>query len=116
MLILAAIGVNLSGIELPQFLSALVLLGVGWNFLYIGGSTLLTECYTHEEKAKVQGLNDFLVAGSMVVTAFSSGLLFSLYSWQSVNLAVVPLLLAVLAGVIWLGLRRYASAPKTGET
>ena len=89
---------------------------MGWNFLYIGGSTLLTECYSQEEKAKVQGLNDFLVAGSMVVTAFSSGLLFSLYSWQSVNFAVVPLLLAVLTGVIWLGLRRYASSPKTGET
>ena len=52
LLILAAIGVNLSGIQLPQFLSALVLLGVGWNFLYIGGSTLLTECYSPRGKSQ----------------------------------------------------------------
>ena len=114
-MILACVAVNLSGIDLLQFLSALVLLGLGWNFLYIGGSTLLTETYRSEEKAKVQGLNDFLVSGTMVVTAFSSGALFNLFSWQSVNLAVVPTLLVVLTGIVWLGLRRYAKAAKTGS-
>ena len=70
---LACIAINVSGIELLQFFSGLVLLGIGWNFLFIGGTTLLTQAYRPEEKAKVQGLGDFLVFTSSTIAAFSSG-------------------------------------------
>jgi len=102
LLIIACVIVNLSGIEVAQFFSALVLLGLGWNFMYVGGTTLLTECYLPEEKAKVQALNDFLVFGTTVVTAFSSGYLFNNFGWSAVNLGVLLPVALALAAVIWL--------------
>lgn len=109
LLILACVGFNLSGVEVWQFWSGLVLLGLGWNFMFIGGTTLLTDAYRPAEKAKVQGFNDLLVFGTVFVTALSSGQLFHAIGWEAVNLAVVaPVLLALLAAV-WLG-RRHAQA------
>jgi len=64
-----AAAINLSGVEYANFWSALFALGVGWNFLFVGGTTLLTEAYTPAEKAKVQGINDLLVFGVVAATA-----------------------------------------------
>lgn len=103
---LACIAINTSGIELLQFFSALVLLGVGWNFLFIGGTTLLTKAYRPEERAKVQGLGDFLVFTSSTVAAFSSGALNHAFGWQALNLGVLPLVALVVTALVWYHLRR----------
>lgn len=109
-LILACVGVNLSGIAVIQFWTALVLLGLGWNFLFVGGSILLTETYRPAEKAKVQATNDFLVFGTTAVTALSSGALFHRFGWEALNLTIVLPVVAVLAAALWLNRRRLMSA------
>ncbi|MEQ8817947.1 MAG: MFS transporter [Thalassobaculum sp.] len=106
---LACIVINVSGIELLQFFSALVLLGIGWNFLFIGGTTLLTQSYRPEERAKVQGLGDFLVFTSSTVAAFSSGALNHAIGWQALNLGVVPLVAIVTGALLWYRLRRQSA-------
>jgi MFS family permease len=73
-LLLGHVTIALSGVALLNFVSALVLLGVGWNFLFIGGTTLLTETYRPSEKGKVQGVNDFLIVGVVVIASFASAL------------------------------------------
>jgi MFS family permease len=84
-----------------QFWLGLALLGVGWNFLYVGGSALLTETYRPEEMSKVQGLNDFLVTSVTAVTALSSGAIFVHFGWGILTgVAVLPLLLVFLA-ILW---------------
>jgi MFS family permease len=101
-LLAACVAVAHSGVELEQFWFALLALGVGWNFLYLGGTTLLTECYRPEEKAKVQALNDFLTFSTTAVASFSAGALQNLYGWTTINLAVVPLVLLAAAMILWL--------------
>lgn len=103
---LACIAINVSGIELIQFFSGLVLLGIGWNFLFVGGTTLLTQAYRPEEKAKVQGLGDFLVFSSSTVAAFSSGALNHAFGWQTLNLSVLPLVAIVATALLWYHFRR----------
>ena len=93
-LLLGHVTIALSGVALLNFVSALVLLGVGWNFLFIGGTTLLTETYRPSEKGKVQGLNDFLIVGVVVIASFASGGLLQRFGWQGVNVAALPFLLA----------------------
>jgi len=107
---LACIAINVSGIELIQFFSGLVLLGIGWNFLFVGGTTLLTQAYRPEEKAKVQGLGDFLVFSSSTVAAFSSGALNHAYGWQTLNLSVLPLVAIVATALLWYHFRRSPAA------
>ena len=103
---LACVGVNLSGGEVVQFWGGLVLLGVGWNFMFIGGTALLTETYRPAERAKVQAFNDFLVFGLVTVGSFSSGAMLSAFGWDAVNYAVIaPILVAFLA-TSWLRLAR----------
>jgi MFS family permease len=85
-----------------QFAIGLLTLGLGWNLLFVGGSTLLTETYRPEEKAKVQGVHDFVVFGVVTLTAFTSGALYSALGWEAVNLGVVVPLLITLAAVVWL--------------
>ncbi len=104
-LMIACVGINWSGHGVWQYWTALVCLGVGWNFLFVGGTTLLTETYAEEEKAKCQAVNDFVVFGTVTVTALSSGLLYSLLGWQLLNAVVLPFLLLVLAGLFWVHLR-----------
>ncbi len=102
----ACLGINLTGTHFLQFWSALILLGVGWNFLYIGGSSLLTEAYLPEERAKTQAVNDFLVFGMVTVACFSSGALHHYYGWSAVNLGVIAPVIVVTAMIGWLLLRR----------
>ena len=104
------VGVNLVGTEVGHFWTALVFLGVGWNFLYVGGTTLLTETYSEPEKAKAQGLNDFLVFTTITVASLSAGALQHYFGWQAVNVGVVPLIVLIAAAIIWLKAQR-RSAP-----
>ena len=97
---------NFAGSGYWQIWFALVLLGVGWNFLFVGATTLLTETYTVEEKAKVQAINDFLVLGTVTVTAFSSGPIHHYFGWQTLNTSVMPAILLVAVAIAWLKRRR----------
>ena len=96
--------VALSGIELVHFNLALGLIGVGWNFSFIGATTMLAGAYLPEERSRVQGLNDFLVMGMVTLASFSSGTLMSQLGWQAVNLATIPFLVLASAALIWLTL------------
>jgi MFS family permease len=98
----ASIVVHLSGVSFLNFLSGLVLVGVGWNFLFTGGTTLLTETYTLEEKAKVQGLNDFFIWGTISIGAVTSGAVQQSIGWNAVNLVMAPLVIIVLLTTLWL--------------
>lgn len=92
------VAVALSGVQWLHFLSGLVLLGVGWNFLFIGGTTLLTEAYRPAERAKAQAAHDFLMFGAVSIASFSAGGLLNAWGWQAVNLTALPFLaLAALA-------------------
>jgi MFS family permease len=101
---IASIAIALSGISVAQFWWSLVLLGLGWNFLYIGGTTLLTETYRPEERAKVQGANDFTIFAVMAVSSFTSGMTVTSAGWEKVNLYALPLLGVVALAVAWLAL------------
>ena len=105
---LVAIGIALSGISVPQFWWALVMLGVGWNFLYIGGTSLLTETYRPEERAKAQGANDQAIFIMMAISSFTSGLTVTAGGWQRVNLVALPLVAIVAIAIAWYGLRQRA--------
>ncbi len=103
-----AITFNLSGVDLMlNFWPGLILLGVGWNFLFIGGTSLLTTTYDDSERARAQGLNDFLVFGTTAAASLSAGALHATLGWQAVNLAAVPLLAVVAAMIAWLRLREH---------
>ena len=98
----ASIIIHLSGITFLNFFSGLVLIGVGWNFLFTGGTTLLTETYTPEEKAKVQGLNDFFIWGTISIGAVTSGVVQHAVGWDAVNMVMAPLVVVVFLTTLWL--------------
>jgi MFS family permease len=97
--------VAISGIALWNFWIGLMLLGVGWNFAFIGATTMVTECHTAAERNKVQAFNDFLVFGSMAVASFSSGQLLASFGWTAVNYVVFPTILAAALLLAWRKLR-----------
>lgn len=105
-LMLVCIAIALSGIQVANFWFALVLLGVGWNFLYVGGTTLLTTTYAPAEKAKVQGINDFLIFCTMITSSFSSGVLLSSNGWNTLNLMAVPFVIFIGLAVLALRMSR----------
>jgi MFS family permease len=109
----ACVGVALSGQLMAHFWWALVLLGVGWNFMYIGGTTLLTEAYRPSERAKAQGLNEMTVFTVQAISAFSSGVLVNSQGWRILNYVATPLIMAAGLAILWLalGIRR----PKTAS-
>ena len=113
LIILAAAGaVALHGVQLENFFLALVLLGLGWNFGFIGATTMLAASHTVEERGRMQGLNDFIVFGGVTVASLASGGLMNcsggdaVTGWASVNLAMAPLLALAGGAMIWLMLRR----------
>jgi MFS family permease len=106
---MVAIGIALSGISVAQFWWSLVILGVGWNFLYIGGTTLLTETYRPEERAKAQGTNDQSIFIMMAISSFTSGLTVTTGGWERVNLVALPLVAIVAVAIGWYALRQRAS-------
>ncbi|HEX2511024.1 MAG TPA: MFS transporter [Xanthobacteraceae bacterium] len=104
-LIVASALIAISGIALWNFWTGLVLLGVGWNFAFIGATTMVTQCHTAAERNKVQAFNDFLVFGSMAVASFSSGQLLASFGWTAVNYVVFPTILAAALLLAWRKLR-----------
>lgn len=102
--------VGISGITLWHFWATLVLLGVGWNFAFIGATTMVTACHTSAERNKVQAFNDFLVFGSMAVGSFSSGQLLESFGWTAVNEVVFPTILAAAALLLWRKMRERGAA------
>ena len=115
LLILAAAGaVGLAGVELENFFSALILLGIGWNFGFIGATAMLAESHTPEERGRAQGMNDMMVFGCVTLASLASGGLMNCSGgspqegWMAVNLAMAPFLALAGGALIWLVMR-----PKT---
>ncbi|MEO1001388.1 MAG: MFS transporter, partial [Pseudomonadota bacterium] len=109
LIILAGAGVvALMGVELENFYIALVLLGIGWNFGYIGGTAMLADAHAPEERGRVQGMNDFAVFGLVTIASLSSGGLMNGIGatpeagWAAVNYAMVPFLALAGGALIWL--------------
>ena len=114
--ILAAAGaVAIAGVELENFFLALILLGIGWNFGFIGATTMLTSAQRPEERGRLQGLNDLVVFGGVTMASFSSGGLMNCAGgsaqegWQMVNLAMLPFLVLAGGTLIWLWLKPSAA-------
>lgn len=110
--ILAMAGaVALMGVELEHFFLAMILLGLGWNFGFIGATTMLTSAHAPHERGRMQGLNDVIVFGGVTLASFSSGGLMNCTGgsveagWQAVNLAMLPFLVLAGGALIWLALR-----------
>ncbi|MEP1214908.1 MAG: MFS transporter [Marinobacter sp.] len=99
-----------SGITFHHYLSALILLGIGWNFLFVGGTTLLPQGYQDEERFRVQGLNDLIVFGSQATAAMSAGAVLAMVQWTGLLLIAVPFL--VLHGVLMAAWLLGRPAPK----
>ena len=93
--------VALSGTSVGHFWLALVLLGIGWNFGFIGGTALVTQTYRPEEKEKVQALNDFLIFGVVALASFSSGEVLLAGGWNLLNIMVLPFAVLVLGALFW---------------
>jgi MFS family permease len=109
LMILAGSGaVAMAGVELENFFLALILLGVGWNFGFIGATTMLASAQRPEERGRLQGLNDFVVFGGVTLASFSSGGLMNCSGgsvqtgWQLVNMAMLPFLILAGGALIWL--------------
>ena len=105
-LLALALSTNIAGIDFVNFWIGLLLLGFGWNFCFVGGTTLLTEAYTIEERAKCQGVNDFIVFSTTALAAFGSGALYEGIGWGAVNGGALPAMGLVLLGVAWMVLYR----------
>ncbi|MGB3616312.1 MAG: MFS transporter [Elainellaceae cyanobacterium] len=101
-LTLGCVGVNLAGVSFGHFAVALLLLGLGWNFMYVGSTTLLTETHTPTEKGKAQAAHDFLVFSFVALTTLLSGRVFYRFDWGMLNQLSWPLVLMALLGVLWL--------------
>src|SRR5690606_2233667 len=98
--------IGLGGVDVLHFWWMLILLGIGWNFGFLGASAWVLECHTPDEKTRVQSLNDFIVFGLMAVGSFSSGGILSFYGWNTVLwVSFVPLVLTAVAFVL-LGRRK----------
>lgn len=94
--------INLAGVGFMNFLVANILVGLGWNFAYVGGSTLLTSTYKPSERAKVQASHDFTVYAATATAAALSGILAARAGWFVINLAAIPLMLVIIAASLWL--------------
>jgi len=96
------VGINFTGIAVIHFWSSLIFLGFGWNFMFVGATTLLTETYFLNEKAKAQALNDFIVFGTVTLTSLSSGAVQNILGWKTINMAVIPFLILIAFANLWL--------------
>jgi MFS family permease len=110
-ILMAAGAIGLSGVELFHFYGALILLGLGWNFGFIGATAMLTAAHAPEERGRVQGMNDFAVFGMVGLASLASGGLMNcsggdaLQGWTAVNLAMIPMLALAFGALIWFALR-----------
>ena len=102
-LIVAAI-VNISGTSLWHFWAGLALLGLGWNWMFTGATTLLTSTYAagdEGKKARTQGVNDAIVFGTLVLSSLSSGVLVSSHGWAIMNAAGIPMVIGAMGVLLW---------------
>lgn len=104
-MLLASAAISISGITLWHFWLGLLLLGIGWNFAFIGATTLVTQTHRPQERTRVQSFNDFLVFGSMAIGSFGSGKVLATYGWAAVNEIVFPVVLTAAMLLGWLALR-----------
>ena len=102
LLMLGCVVAALSGTALLNFWTALFLVGVGWNFMYVGASALLTEAHTPAERAKTQAANDFLIFVTMAISSAASGLLLNKSGWYAVNYGSIPFLTIAATATLWL--------------
>jgi MFS family permease len=102
--------IGIAGISLWHFWIGLTLLGVGWNFAFVGATTMVTQCHRPEERNKVQSFNDFLVFGSMAIGSFSSGLVLTSFGWIALNSIVFPVILAAGVLLLWQVMRPVPTA------
>lgn len=110
-LTLSCVFINIFGAAtVPTFMLALALLGVGWNFMFVGGTTMLAGAHATEERVRVQALHDFIVFGSVACTALTSGAVQALYGWDALNLTVVPPVLIAFGVVGWHWMARRPAA------
>jgi MFS family permease len=109
-LLMGAAGAGLAGITFGNFAVALMILGLGWNFGFIGATTMLTECYRPAERGKVQAANDFGISILMVIASSSSGFILTGLGWHAVPMAVFPPAALALGMVAWLMLQPKAAA------
>jgi MFS family permease len=99
---LVCVGINLYFPPLwGVFMISLALLGLGWNFMFVGGTTMLTTAYTTQERVRVQATHDFIVFGSVAGTALTSGAIEAVWGWTALNLTVLPPVLIAMAVVLW---------------
>ena len=109
--------IAVSSTSLPAFYVALLCLGVGWNFMFVGGTTLLAQSYTPAERAKTQGLSEFLRYAATALATLLAGPLLQAYGWATLNAAIVPiLLLCVVANCYWMFAERQTSRAQAGAT
>ncbi|HBC56408.1 MAG TPA: MFS transporter [Gammaproteobacteria bacterium] len=101
LLMLTCIAIALSGIEIWHYSAALITLGVGWNFLFVGGSTLLTKSYLEQEKFRAQGLHDFTVFSFQALAALSSGSMLHRVGWSGIQYSSLPIVLLFLGLLLW---------------
>jgi MFS family permease len=105
LLLAAEVMFTWTGTGFASYASALVLLGVGWNFLYIGGTTLLTTTYTPPEKSRAQATNDMTIFAVGLASSFGAGGLLSVLGWETLNSLMLPWLAAAAVAILWLGAR-----------
>ncbi|MDJ0776331.1 MAG: MFS transporter [Gammaproteobacteria bacterium] len=106
LLMLVCVALNLHGASVTHFWAALLLLGVGWNFMFIGGTSLLTETYRPSESAKTQALNDSIVFSGAALGSLGAGALIHWLGWRLVNVAAIPFILLALGLQLWLWRQR----------
>lgn len=122
LIILAGAGaVAMAGVEITHFFGALILLGVGWNFGFIGATAMLASSHAPEERGRMQGLNDMIMFGGVTIASASSGFLIHSSGdqvqagWQAVNMAMLPFLILAGGALIWLRLRPEAMKDREGQ-
>jgi predicted MFS family arabinose efflux permease len=108
-LLAATAVIGIAGVTVAHFWTGLIVLGFGWNFAFIGATTMVTQCHRGEERNKVQAINDFLIFGSMAVSSFSSGQLLAAFGWTAINEVIFPLIFVAAALLLWLTMRERAA-------
>jgi MFS family permease len=106
LILLVCAGVAMAGIQLWNFWLSLILLGLGWNFGFIGSTALFTSTYRLSEKGKVQGIHDFILFGSVALSSLFSGKILDDYGWNTVNGIILPVVLICLISLVFLNLRQ----------
>ena len=106
LILFAGVVVALAGLSAWHFRISLTLNGVGWNFLFVGATTLVTTCYRPAERGKAQALNDFLIFGTTATASFLAGFLQQEIGWIALNWVSIALVMVSCAAVLWLALQR----------